>query len=308
MKAILFSQALVGYELAFRARRLSIHTWSDYVNTYRKFATFLESDRPIDKITETDIRGFLSSQTTITAKTLLNYYTGLASLWTWALAERYVHKHIVRAVTPPKPEIRAIEPFSILDLKALLAALSRSRPYKRPGKVETSHSLQNQERNEAIILLLLDTGLRASELCELTMLNLDSRNRHIKVMGKGAKERIIPFSARTGRSIWRYLTIRPDDLPYQNVFMGMFSAPMDRMLLARTLLRLGDRASVHDCHPHRFRHTFAINYLRNGGDPYTLQIILGHTSMDMVQRYLRLSQIDFEIKHALASPVERMHL
>jgi site-specific recombinase XerD len=140
------------------------------------------------------------------------------------------------------------------------------------------------------------------------MRNLDLRNRGLQVIGKGDKERYIPFSARTGKSLFRYLTLRPQDALYQNVFLGKAGLPLDRTEILHMLNALGKRAGVQDCHPHRFRHTFAVNYLRNGGDPYTLQIILGHSTMEMVQRYLRLSQIDFDTKHRLASPVENMRL
>jgi hypothetical protein len=73
-------------------------------------------------------------------------------------------------------------------------------------------------------------------------------------------------------------------------------------------LEPADRAQVQDVHPHRFRHTFAVNYLRNGGDIYTLQMILGHSSLNMVRHYLSLAQADLDAAHRRASPVENMRL
>jgi integrase/recombinase XerD len=65
---------------------------------------------------------------------------------------------------------------------------------------------------------------------------------------------------------------------------------------------------VANVHPHRFRHTFATHYLRNGGEPYSLQEILGHATMEMVKKYLQIAKSDLENFHRLASPVVNMRL
>jgi len=83
---------------------------------------------------------------------------------------------------------------------------------------------------------------------------------------------------------------------------------MDRHRLLKQLTSIGQRAGVHDCHPPRFRHTFAINYLRNGGDIYTLQMALGHASLVMYKQYLELAQSDLKSAHRIASPVKNWGL
>jgi integrase len=124
------------------------------------------------------------------------------------------------------------------------------------------------DRNRAILLLLLDTGMRASELCGLNFSQVDSHNRRVRVMGKGAKERAIPFSPRTGQALWRYLTSRQD-------------------------VRANDSL---------------IATVDGRGDPYTLQELLGHSSLDMVKNYLRIAQIDIDSAHCRASPVDHWRL
>lgn len=74
------------------------------------------------------------------------------------------------------------------------------------------------------------------------------------------------------------------------------------------LRRLGERASVKDVHSHRFRHTFAIEFMRNGGDVFSLQRLLGHSSLEMVRRYLTLADTDAKFSHEKASPADRWHL
>ena len=78
---------------------------------------------------------------------------------------------------------------------------------------------------------------------------------------------------------------------------------MDGRGLHKMISRLGERAGVAEAHPHRFRHTFAINFLGNGGNVFALQRILGHESLEMVTRYLSLAQTDLEKARQDASPV-----
>ena len=238
----------------------------------------------------------------------MNYHTDLSALWTWAVQDGLVEQHIVKKEFRPKPEKREIKPYSEMDVKAMLNALDKSRPYTRPGKGKSAHRLVTADRNRAIILLLLDTGLRASELCSLRIHQLDLRNRKIYVLGKGSKERILPFCARTGRAIWRYLATRSEDTMEQALFISENDTSLNRHVLRKTLWRIGQRAGIPRVNVHRFRHTFAINYLRNGGDPYTLQIMLGHSTMEMVKRYLSIAQADLDKNHKLASPVDNWRL
>ena len=304
---ISFTQAIEGYLLAANARHLSPNTLLDYTNTYRKFIKFLNSDPPMDEISVETIEIFLANQT-VSKKTILNYHTGLSALWTWAVDADIVNENIVQKVERPKPEKKSIIPYSEFDVKKLLSVIKHSKPYTRPGKRESQHSVIHQERNRAIILLLLDTGIRASELCNLKINQVDLHNRRLTVMGKGSKERTLPFSARTGQGLWRYLTQRKDDSAGDSLFVTRDRRPMNRDQLLKALRTLGRRAGISGVNVHRFRHTFAVNYLRNGGDPWSLQMMLGHSTMEMVKTYLALAQADLEKNHKLASPVDNWRL
>jgi integrase/recombinase XerD len=79
-------------------------------------------------------------------------------------------------------------------------------------------------------------------------------------------------------------------------------------MLRKLLDRIGDRASVPNVHPHLFRHTFSINYLRNQGDIFTLQSLLGHSDLVIVRRHARVDQTDCAEEHRRASPVDNWRL
>ena len=268
----------------------------------------MERDYRVAEITARHIESFLAAQTHLSKKTTLNYHVGLSALWTWAIKEKIASEHIVRAVAPPKPEQREIVPYSEQEIRLMLNSLQRSRVYNRPGKRPTDHAIPHAERNRAIILLLLDTGLRADELCGIKIHQVDKRNQRIKVFGKGAKDRYVSFSPRTHQALWRYLTTRPDATEGDPLFVVESGRPFQRNRLLKGLQKIGQRAGVSAVTVHRFRHTFAIQYLRNRGDPYTLQRMLGHSSLDMVKKYLAIAQADIENAHRLASPVDNWAL
>jgi len=304
---ITFSQAVSGYELAALARRLSKHTLLDYFNTYRKFHEFLACDPPIIGITPHQVQAFLAGQE-VSKKTLLNYHTGLSALWTWCQAEGLVVESVLKRVQRPRPEKRAIVPYTLDDIRAMLTSLATTPLYSRPGKRASAHAVPHAARNRAIILLLVDTGIRSTELCELKINQVDLKNRRITVFGKGSKERSIPISPATGQAIWRYLSERKDDSVGDRLVTTRDGHPLDYSQLLHAMRVIGRRAGLRHVNVHRFRHTFAINFLRNGGDPYSLQIMLGHSTMEMVKTYLAIAQSDLDANHRRASPVANWRL
>jgi len=327
---ITLSQAIDGYFLDAHARHLSPRTILDYQNGFRHFQRFIGN--PIfTSITQNDIRRFLAnlgshpvipggianrSAIFLSKKTILNIHIALSALWTWAISEGIITNHVVRAVRPPRPEQPVIVPFSREDIEAMLVACGRSNLYTRPDERECSYTRPTATRDRAIILLLLDTGIRAGELAAdprhqshgLAIQDLNQRNLQIKVLGKGDKERIIPISHSTLKSLWRYLLAYPDANPADPLFRSITGRPVTVNGLRQLIKRLGQRADVANAHPHRFRHTFAITFLRNGGKTFELQHLLGHSTLEMVKRYVAIAQVDLENAHRRASPVANWNL
>lgn len=309
MNSFPLTTCIEGYLLQAQARRLSPNTIIFYRNIFKNLIASFPADPPIADIGKADLQQHLANLTRLSNKSLLGHHAGLSALWRWAVDEGLAPRNIVRDIPPPVPEERVIQPFSQLEIKALLDAVDKSAAYQRPGQRPCRHSNPTAARNRAIIYLLLDSGLRASELCSLAVRDVDLKAHHLIVMGKGDKERLIPFDAITGQIVWRYLAARRDESVDAPLFPAWRTrSPLDARELHHVLRRIGARAGVEGVHPHRFRHTFAIQFLRNHGDVYTLQRILGHTTLDMVRRYLAIAQTDIEAAHRLASPVANWRL
>jgi len=126
-------------------------------------------------------------------------------------------------------------------------------------------------------------------------------------MGKGSKERVVPFGDAARQALMAYVSKR-GNIPGQGaLFVTCYGDPLNRHEAYRLLSECGKRVGVSGvrCSPHTFRHTFAVMYLRNGGDAFTLQKLLGHSDLAMTRRYCELSQTDAVAKHRQCSPGDR---
>jgi site-specific recombinase XerD len=333
-----FNRAVEGYLIDARARQLSPKTVDGYQNSFRHFRNWLAStgrgdadEVEINALSRHDIRDFLAwlgeievepggvapgPSHGLSKKSIKNIHCALSALWTWAMSEGLVDTHIVRAVDPPEPREKAIEPLTRDEVQRLLEACQHTKSYKREGKAECRNTRPTAQRDRAIILTLLDTGARSGEIFQsrrhpdryVRVSDLDQDNLTIAVVGKGDKERILRISPSTLRAIWRYLSQRGEYRPGDALFASSRGGPLQQTSASNLIKSIAENAGIDDVHPHRFRHTFAINFLRNGGKTLELQRLLGHTSLAMVKRYVAIAEVDLERAHRRASPVSNWDL
>jgi len=324
------SAAIDGFLLTKQVAGLSPNTLRNYTHSLDRFAGFLDDDLQLAEITKADLQRFMvwlmtaqfpsqkfgtRGPQTLSAKTVRNVHTCLCSLWTWAIKEGYTTEHIPKQVEAPRPEPPEIVPFTKEQIRDLLEAARFSRPWAGRRFTQTELPKEQYLRDKAIILFLLDTGVRASELCQLVVGDLDLQTGTATVQSKGrrnagqGKRRTVHFETRTKKALWQYLAHRAvlgQDI--EPLFCTRAGDPMTRENLRGHLHKIGKRANVNGVYPHRFRHTFAIQYLRNGGDLFTLQRLLGHSAIESTRRYLHIAQADLEIAHQRASPVDNWRL
>jgi site-specific recombinase XerD len=244
-------------------------------------------ERPVDELPPAELRAWLvDRRATLAPISVAGYVRGLRAFGNWLLGDELAEARVLRTLARPRVPRIIKEPLADDDLRRLLAAADT--------------------RDRAILLLLVDTGLRVSEAAGIRVGDLRP-DGSIKVMGKGAKERIVPVGSAARRAIGQYLDGRAELNRDGPLFLGQSGEGLTLTGIQQLLKRLPARAGVNArCNPHRFRHTFAHRYLVNGGDVFTLQQILGHTSLEMVRRYVALADGDVADRHRLASPGDRL--
>lgn len=145
-------------------------------------------------------------------------------------------------------------------------------------------------RNRTIIAVLVDTGIRNSELCNLSI--ADVKESIIYVFGKGAKERIVPISAQLKKMLIKYERARTsylkdDILKYNNYFLSYRNKPLTVEGIERIIKLAGENIKGIRISPHTIRHYYAQTQLRNGADVHTVSVLLGHNNMNITKTYLK---------------------
>jgi integrase/recombinase XerD len=223
-----------------------------------------------------------------------SYVRALRGFAAWLYAEGYTREHILGRMKAPKTTKIVQDILSIDEIGQIVNALN---PRTEIGA-----------RDQAIFLVLLDTCMRAGELCGLTLDQLHLDEGYAMVLGKGKKMRPVRIGARAAKSLRFYLLHwRKPAVPVeQHVFLtcktvqterGIFSAragdPLSVTALDHAIKRMGKRASVPRLHPHLLRHTAACLHLMRHRDPFALKSLLGHTTLTMTQHYVAaVSQMD----------------
>jgi integrase/recombinase XerD len=319
-------KAIIGFSNYKIAEGLTDRSVDSYKRALEQWVTYA-GDVEVAHITRQDIEAYLFYLRTeyvphrfggdtraLSPKTLRNVYVTLASFFGWASREFRV-KNPMKEIPAPRFQNAPIEPFTQEDVQRMLKACTYSREADPINRRRFVMRRPTANRDQAIILTLVDTGLRALELCSLKIEDFDPKRGKLEIKhgveggAKGGKGRSV-FLGKTARaSVWRYLAGREDeneqDAP---LFAVSRCRPFTPASLRHLIKRTAERAGVKDAYPHKFRHTFAITYLRAGGDVFTLQMLLGHGSLDMVRHYAQIAQVDVEQAHRKASPADHWRL
>jgi site-specific recombinase XerD len=229
--------------------------------------------------------------------TTLTIYGHLRAFFKWLVDQKVLDTSPHDAVPRPIRRKDQIVPHTTEEVRLLLEA-ARNSYYPR--------------RNVAMVRFMVDTGIRATECCNLRLKDIDLRERKVEVLGKGNKKRTLHFGVQASRALWAYLGGR-NYVPGESDDGPLFAAEsgrnqggaLTRLGLLQLINGLGSAAGIRS-NPHKLRHTFAVNYIINGGDAFSLMTLLGHTDLQTSNAYVLLAQANLAQKHAKLSPMDNM--
>lgn len=300
-----------GFKLSCQTEGLSPKTTEWYTSFLLRFLRFLEQSglpTQLDRIEKTHIRRFIlylqqeartpHKHKPLSGATVQGYVRALKAFFAWAEREEYTLTNLMAKIPIPKAETRVITTFSKEQIQSLFNLCLSSNG--------------NSVRNTLILLLLFDCGLRVSELVGIELNDINLEEGIIKIRkAKGGKERYVPIGSIAQRFLWKYInTSRPRPItPHiTSLLLNDKGLPFTGNGVQQMIRRYGKKAGITGsrCSPHTCRHSFAKNYLMNGGDIFSLQKILGHSSLASVRIYLNLFVSDIKKQHRQFSPVDNM--
>ena len=290
-------------------RAQSEHTLRAYLGELGRLVEGLE-DPELQRITARRLRRFLASRhRQVESASLARTGSALRSFFSYAEEQGWTQGNPAALLRQPKVPKRLPRPLGEEDALALVEAPDGSQ--KRDS--ETRVKLDTRDR--AMLELLYGAGLRISELCGLRPVDLDLRQRTVRVMGKGSKERIVPFPKPCAAALADWLSERERlffggdepklDRPSAStaLFLGRRGTDLSPRSVRRRLQKAVQRAGLAGkIHPHRLRHSFATHLLEGGADLRAIQELLGHASLSTTQKYTAVSLTHLESVYDSAHP------
>lgn len=279
-----------------RSQNLAKKTLRFYKMHLENFSHYCEGQavQTLEQITPDVLRRFLLwlEDTGHNAGGVNGYYRVLRVFLYWYEQENEPDnwRNPIRKVKPPKVGKEILEPVTIETVSAML---------------DTCGADFYGMRDKALILFLLDTGARASEVCSLTLQDVNAITGEVIIRhGKGDKARKVFLGSKSRKALRSYLRTRTDT--DAALFVSRTREPFTYYGLKQAIERRGILAKVEPPAPHSFRRAFAINCLRAGMNIYSLKELMGHEDLQVLQRYLKVTDIDTESAHREFAPVDNL--
>lgn len=275
-----------GYYLTL-SRRMSPHTVSAYLGDLRSLLDFLGVGwdampaQLATALTQRAIRSWLAQ--TVAAggarSTVARHTAAIRHFTAWATREQILPTDPAALLTSPRADQRLPTPLDESDARTLVNFAQQEARAGGPAQI----------RNWAILELTYACGLRVSEVCALDISSLNRESLTVRVVGKGNKERVVPYGPPAADALDHWLVRGRPQLAAERsgyaLFLGDKGGRIDPRVVRSMVHKMAARAGVHDIAPHGLRHSTATHLLQGGADLRAVQEMLGHSSLSTTQRY-----------------------
>ena len=285
-------------------RRMSPHTISAYLADLRSLLDFLSlrqdatEEQLRDALTQRAIRSWLA-QTLADGgarSTIARHTAAIRNFTAWALREGILPCDPAALLSSPRADQRLPSPLDESDARMLLNA----------ARDEAAAGGASQIRNWAILELTYACGLRVSEVCALDVSSLNREALTVRVVGKGNKERVVPYGPPAADALDYWLVRGRPQLAGQRsgqaLFLGDKGGRIDPRIVRSMVHKMAAHAGVHDVAPHGLRHSTATHLLQGGADLRAVQEMLGHSSLSTTQRYTHVDTARLSAIYQRAHP------
>jgi site-specific recombinase XerD len=287
-----------SFRRTLEAENKSPRTIEAYTDAVRLLATYAQAHgQPLlaDEFRREHLQEFITDQLARwKPATAHNRYRGLQAFFKWAVTEGDLEVSPMDGMKPPRlPE----QPVDVIRPEHLARLLSTCE-----GRTFASR------RDTAVILLLVDTGMRRAECAGMTLDDVDLDQRIVWVLGKGRRPRALPIGRKTAQAVDRYLRLREGHrlahLP--QLWIGR-NGPMTPSGVYQVVHDRARAAGLPAMHPHQLRHAFATSWLAEGGNENELMLMAGWKSRTMIDRYTKATAVErARASHARLSPADRL--
>ncbi|MDQ0154985.1 tyrosine-type recombinase/integrase [Robertmurraya andreesenii] len=285
------------YMLVKKGEGLAKRTIEEHYTNFTYLKDYLNAELSADEMTTEVFMGWITymiEEKDYAAGTVNIRVRTVRSFLRYAYEEKgWLNEPIHRRFKPIKDSYDKVDALTTDEFRRLVGACDDSSYTGFRLKVAT--------------YVLLDTLVRVFELVNIRRRNVDFKTMRIWLEPEDTKPRVgryVPISARTAKLLSEYMR-ETDDFGVDYVFLTYEGEPMSESTLRDNLRVAGQIAKIKDkrVSPHTLRHTGALFYILNGGDPFSLQKILGHTHMNMVRRYVQMTNMDVQNQHSVHSPL-----
>ncbi len=263
-------------------RHFSENTINSYATDLESFNRYLKSlKQSYLSLNKDQIRVYLKylDENKYSNKSISRHLSSLRSFYEYLIKEKIIDNNIFKSIKNPKVEKKLPNFLDFEDLNKLLNCFDLSKPLEL--------------RNKLVVELLYSTGIRRSELVNITINDIDFNSMSIKVLGKGSKERVVYFGEYAYELITKYFNIR-HTLLMKDKCEYLFINNKGRRLTISGINNIFEKTIKKVClknnvTPHVLRHTFATHMLNEGADIKTVQELLGHSSLSTTSIYTHVS-------------------